>query len=432
MWSTDYHTGPISCQQSLWEDFGISLTAKISYQNCARYNVCAWERVKGLPAGNAGFNLLPCPYKIRRDFFDAYKTDAEFAKVDVFLCSHPTANCELYLAFNRSIIMYEHTPLEFGRFSNKSWMASSIVKDTEKARERWNEWCKAVKLMSEKPNIVIAANNLYHARYIKYMTGVDALYLPSYCPSTNVSYSPTKKVFLIGGSRWTGEFWLQSEIKRAFALLAKEPDGVRLQTLLSLYPKGYTWQDVVQHPGVVMIPYQVSTMSMLEYYRHNIPIFAPSLKLSIEGARGEFLLRERIYGQPPRCNDSMLAPNPNSNSMESLEYWIPMVDWLQLPHIILYDSAEDLYQKMKTADLMQVSERMREFNGQEMERIKQLWQEVFLRTLRPFAPGKRVTPSSFAEGMQALYPDLKIGSDEWCLPPVQDTSVDKILSAPPR
>lgn len=31
--------------------------------------------------------------------------------VDVFMCTHPTANCELFLPFNRSMIVYEHTRL---------------------------------------------------------------------------------------------------------------------------------------------------------------------------------------------------------------------------------------------------------------------------------------------------------------------------------
>jgi len=49
-------------------------------------------------------------------FFDAYKRDPEFWRVDLFICSHPAANCELFLPFNRSILVHATTRLEFGRF----------------------------------------------------------------------------------------------------------------------------------------------------------------------------------------------------------------------------------------------------------------------------------------------------------------------------
>lgn len=36
------------------------------------------------------------------------------------------------------------------------------------------------------------------------------------------------------------------------------------------------------YTAILLIPYQVSIMSMFEYYRMNIPLFAPSLKLLTE------------------------------------------------------------------------------------------------------------------------------------------------------
>jgi len=62
-----------------------------------------------------GFSLDPCPNLLRRRFFDAYKNDEEFRRVDLFVCSHPVANCELFMPFNRSILVYATTRLEFGR-----------------------------------------------------------------------------------------------------------------------------------------------------------------------------------------------------------------------------------------------------------------------------------------------------------------------------
>lgn len=37
------------------------------------------------------------------------------ARVDVVVCSHPAANCELFMPLNRTMIVYPSTRLEFGR-----------------------------------------------------------------------------------------------------------------------------------------------------------------------------------------------------------------------------------------------------------------------------------------------------------------------------
>lgn len=93
-----------------------------------------------------GFGLDPCPTTIRRRFFDAYKfvlvysifhqrnllitqgtdlhvlrfelclrRDPEMWRVDLVICSHPAANCELYLPLNKSMLILATTRLEFGR-----------------------------------------------------------------------------------------------------------------------------------------------------------------------------------------------------------------------------------------------------------------------------------------------------------------------------
>ena len=53
-----------------------------------------------------------------RAFFEEYKNDPELHRVDAFICSHPAANCELYMPFNRSLIVYPTTRLEFGRYDD--------------------------------------------------------------------------------------------------------------------------------------------------------------------------------------------------------------------------------------------------------------------------------------------------------------------------
>lgn len=89
-----------------------------------------------------GLDLAPCPNKLRRDFFDAYKNDPEmktvgarlaseggrgtqeplatitkaqaersslYRQVDAFLCNHACSLCEVFMSFNKSLIVIAST-----------------------------------------------------------------------------------------------------------------------------------------------------------------------------------------------------------------------------------------------------------------------------------------------------------------------------------
>ena len=55
---------------------------------------------------------------------------------------------------------------------------------------------------------------------------------------------------------------------------------MKFATIRSLY--NYTYTDIASHPGIILIPYQVSIMSLFEYYAMHIPVFVPSLDLLIK------------------------------------------------------------------------------------------------------------------------------------------------------
>ena len=54
--------------------------------------------------------------------------------------------------------------------------------------------------------------------------------------------------------------------------------ALKFKRMHELYPT-YRWQEILSHPAMVLIPYQVSTMSFFELYRMNMPLFVPSLRL---------------------------------------------------------------------------------------------------------------------------------------------------------
>ena len=97
---------------------------------------------------------------------DAYRgPGSALQHVDAFVCNHPPALCELYMPFNKSIVVVASVNLEFGREN----------------RRRWREWLRSLRAIAADPRNVVAANNLYDAEYIRYYAGVQAEYVPSFC-----------------------------------------------------------------------------------------------------------------------------------------------------------------------------------------------------------------------------------------------------------
>jgi len=76
---------------------------------------------------------------IREQFYQYYKNDPLMNRVDVFICFHPAAMCELFMPFNRTIIIIASTRYELGRFS----------------ADEWNEWNKNLRIIASDHRYVL-------------------------------------------------------------------------------------------------------------------------------------------------------------------------------------------------------------------------------------------------------------------------------------
>jgi len=59
--------------------------------------------------------------EVRKQFYEVYKNDPEINQVDAFICFHPVAMCELFMPFNRTLIVISSTRYELGRHSKEEW-----------------------------------------------------------------------------------------------------------------------------------------------------------------------------------------------------------------------------------------------------------------------------------------------------------------------
>jgi hypothetical protein len=175
VWVSDFHVSPIACDAPILEsrELNAVIKAEIDFQNCVHYPQYCMNDIKVLNFDHGrgfGFGLDPCPYQVKSRFYDAYAQDAEFWRVDLFICHHPAANCELFLPFNRSLLVHATTRIEFGRSDDAiSWRLPYLLNNGNVVNDqRWKLWVNTLQLLSKDPKHTIAANNYFDVHYIRY------------------------------------------------------------------------------------------------------------------------------------------------------------------------------------------------------------------------------------------------------------------------
>ena len=311
--------------------------------------------------------MKPSP-DIARKFVQFYQNQLEMNLVDAFICFHPAALCELYMPFNRSMIIIASTRYELDRFDPDQW-------------NRWNENLIAI---SRHPKNLIAANNLYDAEYIRYFTGINVTVLQSFCNYTNSDYQPTRSEFLLGSIHQpTFDPLFREMLQQSVDRLGK--NSIKIFSTRKLYPN-YKYSDLTNHPAIIHVPYQVSVMSYFEQYRMNIPLIFPSLNLLTQWHYEYGAVNEKSWDQtytgtlPSRSHiDGIFKhiPDPNNDrNQTSIRYWLNFSDFYQWPHITYFDSTDDLIDKLTRTDFRSISKRMKEYNKQLGDSLIHKWKSI--------------------------------------------------------
>ena len=272
---------------------------------------------------------------------------------------------------------------------------------------RWRAWNKKVQRWAEggRPSReemghgggggmrhVIAANNLYDARYIRHFSGVAAHPVPNYCDKGQ-SYGPGRPEVLLSMAQHV-EIALLPALEQAVRARRLERD-VSFAHIRRLYPR-YRYVDLARHPCIVLVPYQVSVMSFFEQYRLNIPLLVPSRRLLASLAVNSGVLQERtwasVFGQRSKASALEAHPlyvnesDPNNDGSEEAVYdWLQYADYYTFPHVLYWDSLEDLVDLAagRVVDLALVSHRMRMFNLEQGREIRREWKALLQGALSP-------------------------------------------------
>jgi len=406
VWSSDFHHGPIVCQMPIFKAANALVHAEIDFGNCIHSGFCK-ERLKVLSFDDwRGFSLRSngmTPKELKKAFYQAYQNDPEIKRVDAFICSHPAANCQLYMQFGKPIIIHFTTRMEFGRDDGGiDWRLPTWTKNIGKIE--WRDWVNDLITLSKSPKNLIIANNMYDVSYVKFFTGIDIQYVPSWCGDKNyifdavhnklspyqaaIRYAPYIDEFLVGPyrinldmSRFKRNLNAKEHIimKEFFASNSSSANNIKISFMSDTFSTGFLYKDLVKYKGLVIIPYQVSTIFLMEAYRMNIPMFCPSLALLCRWHNQSYdFMFERIYGWPKRLDEGDLnVPDPNSDNAESFAHWIKFSDFYVLPHIVQFDSFDDLFSKLGSSDLYSISDSMSRFNSNEKNRLIKFWSKHF-------------------------------------------------------
>jgi hypothetical protein len=382
LWSSDFHISPVADLKSFLSRFKVKIIDKSLSGHCHLTQTCA-TNLKVLNQEN-GINLDPCPNRLRREFYEAYKDDPELAQVDAFLCLHATSMCELFMPFGKPLIVITSTRYEIGRYEDY----------------RWKTWNDNLQRISSRPENTIAANNYYDLEYLKYFTSLSSQqieYLPNLCQYVNQKYNPTKITqFLLAPSRGIHRDF-QNDLFRRFKDFQKTATvSFQISLLRDVYPH-FEYSDLIAHPAIILLPYQISFMSFFEYYQMEIPLLVPSIDLLAEYHYENRVLSERTWymvlnhGRPPNhsplprhANSSAkLSSDPNNDrSLQAIKDWISLADFYQFPHVIQFHSWSELFRILSTKSLndwRKVSTKMKAFNQKLEEQQEKKWMDILER-----------------------------------------------------
>lgn len=283
------------------------------------------------------------------EFYDRYKD--ELSKYDGFICTYPPVFSMIYEKFKKPIIIQIPIRYEIPFYNNKG---------------KWNNFNDYLRKGIDSGMIIAIANSEYDKKYFEFFVERECTLIPSICEYTNSEWNPTIDKFLYS-SRLPINFGTDIIINKS--ALGK-----------------YEWKDITSYKGIIIIPYNCSTMSIFEYYTSNIPIFCPSKELmkDLYSKYGNQVLSEltwnKTFSLPPgsviEC-DINNDPNNYSN-LTIMNNWIDYSDFYNIewmPYITYFDSFDELGLKLQS-NLKEISSNMKEFNIIRKDKIYEKWNKI--------------------------------------------------------
>ena len=289
-----------------------------------------------------------------REFFEYYKDDPDLLRADAFLCQFPPAYCQMYLPFNKTIIIIASHRIFLGRCTSAE--SSRLVQHLHSMTKN-----------NTGVENVIAASNVYDSEYLNFFTGLKVPVIPaSSFGYQTCAYKPEREEIIIGPT--------QRESIPAFLADHFAKSKFQYTLMRTLYGR-YDTEDLCKHRAFVMVPYAVHSYGFVEVYSLSIPIFAPTIELAVkENIFDDKNVNDEYYcgrnaSLPPRASTTHPF-SPEDTTSEAVKYWLQFADMYQLPHIQYFNTYQELERLLEDTNFFEVHKKMKLYNNQRRQAIR--------------------------------------------------------------
>lgn len=318
----------------------------------------------------AWFGLSWTPAKTERFFkiMGEAALSRVFSSYDTYLVSFPASLAHLFLALAQK---YDaRLVLNLGHRFN---IGLASLRENK-------AMISMLRNLHESPRHILAAGSEYDCKYVEYYLGFKPTSLPIACNHLDLKLQqPESETMLIGPVNYTEintEIQLNSISKCWAGDNKSEP--ITLSLVRTLYPR-YRYDELRVHPAVVVYPYSIYSVSTLEFYELNIPLFVPSPEFIVTND----IMNDRVL-YPIYCTEKQYhkmkteaqidSPySPNTYEYDAQKYWIEYSFIYQAKNTVIWKSEEDLMEKLHCTDLNRIRSAMYTENEQRRSSANRVW-----------------------------------------------------------
>jgi len=294
-------------------------------------------------------------------------------KYDGILTSHSLVTCYRLKQLGLPMIHMNST-----RFGN-DWIQDPV---------KHQVLVTAIQELLTQQRLRIVHNNqgdrMYFSQYFPSLSPHQDVCIPSLCEHVLRlrSKSPEVPKLLIWDTR---QVLLQQEgspfMKEMYAKLKQtHGDKVESQAILmsqtnSYLPEGY----LDSYTAVIHVPYNISTMSMFQQVRANIPIWVPSKRLLAKLLADTREPNEMSWTVFATGSESTASLLDHVRTPEIIEKWLNCADFYNpdvLPLVFQFDSIEDLVERVFSTEYQSAIQRSEDVQQSNRENITFAWEQV--------------------------------------------------------
>jgi len=286
-------------------------------------------------------------------------------KFDTTLCSFPP----------KFIDIFKNVNCKYPKILNCGHRLHIHAKNDEKFIEN-------LKKQVKNNEIILCSMSKYDTEYIKHYLNLEPIELyVTCCYLPAIKYSPNRKEILIAPVNATNMSPFES-VEKMNKFSIKNGLNLQFSKIKDIYPN-YTFADLLNHRACVLFPYSAFSISMIEIYELNIPMFVPSKKLILRTNLMNdvslfpcYCSAEEMKNFDKPHDDSPHNFSPNSYNPDDRDYWLSYSYFYNKKNIIIWDTIPELFYKLTNTNFQEVSNKMKieneEFRNEQINNWKNL------------------------------------------------------------